>query len=100
MIRVADYFASPIADWREAGMEAECTAGWEAWAGVIREVADEYGVAMALRYDAFNGPDHDTGSSGRDESGGSMVMSAPKSWSSNDHSSLLLNGSSGSAYFR
>jgi hypothetical protein len=47
VIRVADYFASPIADWREAAIEAECTAGWEAWSGVIREVADEYGVGMA-----------------------------------------------------
>ncbi len=59
VIRVADYFASAIADWREAGIEAECTAGWEAWAGVIREAADEYGVGMASWYDAFNGPDHD-----------------------------------------
>lgn len=59
VIRVADYFAGQIAAWREAGIEAECTAGWEAWAGVIREAADEYGVATASWYDAFNGPNHD-----------------------------------------
>jgi hypothetical protein len=59
VIRVADEFAAPIADWREAGIEAECTAGWEAHAGVVREVADEYGTAAASWYDAFNGVDHD-----------------------------------------
>ncbi|MGB5186668.1 MAG: hypothetical protein WBO84_06035, partial [Acidimicrobiia bacterium] len=59
VIRVADEFAAPIADWREAGIEAECTAGWEAHAGVVREVADEYGAAAASWYDAFNGVDHD-----------------------------------------
>lgn len=59
VIRVADEWAAPIADWREAGVEAECTAGWEAHAGVIREAADEYGVGTASWYDAFNGPDHD-----------------------------------------
>ena len=59
VIRVADEFAPSIADWREAGIEAVCTAGWEAHAGVIREAADEYGVGTASWYDAFNGPDHD-----------------------------------------
>ena len=59
VIRVADEWAAPIADWREAGIEADCTAGWEAHAGVIRQVADEYGVGTASWYDAFNGPDHD-----------------------------------------
>lgn len=59
VIRTADQFAGQIADWRTAGIEAECTAGWEAHAGVTREVADEYGVATASWYDAFNGPNHD-----------------------------------------
>ena len=59
VIRTADYFAGPIAAWREAGIEAECTAGWEAWAGVIHDAADEYGVETASWYDAFNGPGHD-----------------------------------------
>jgi len=59
VIRVADVWAAPIANWREQGVEAVCTAGSEAWAGVIREAADEYGVEMASWYDAFNGPDHD-----------------------------------------
>jgi len=59
VIRVADEWAAPIADWREAGVEAVCTAGWEAQAGVIREAADEYGAGTASWYDAFNGPDHD-----------------------------------------
>jgi hypothetical protein len=59
VIRVPDEFAAMLADWREAGIEAECTASWEAHSAVIREVADEYGVGMASWYDAFNGPDHD-----------------------------------------
>ena len=59
VIRVADDFAAPIASWREAGIEAICTASWEAKAGVIHEAADEYGVGAASWYDAFNGPDHD-----------------------------------------
>ena len=59
VIRVADEFAAPIASWREAGIEAICTASWEAHAGVIREAADEYGVGTASWYDEFNGPDHD-----------------------------------------
>ena len=59
VIRTADEFAAPIASWREAGIEAICTASWEAHAGVIREAADDYGVGTASWYDAFNGPDHD-----------------------------------------
>ena len=59
MIRVADEFAAPIASWREAGIEAICTASWEAHAQVIHEAADGYGVGTASWYDAFNGPNHD-----------------------------------------
>ena len=59
VIRVFDKFAGMLVDWRETGIEAECTATYEAEAGAIREAADEYGVAMASVYDAFNGPDHD-----------------------------------------
>jgi hypothetical protein len=59
VIRVFDKFAGMLVDWREAGIEAECTATYEAEAGAIREAADEYGVAMASVYDVFNGPDHD-----------------------------------------
>lgn len=59
VIRAPDEFAAALADWREAGIDAECTAGWEAHAGVIRETAEEYGVGSASWYDAFNGADHD-----------------------------------------
>jgi hypothetical protein len=59
VIRVFDKFAGLLVDWREAGIDAECTATYEAEAGAIREAADEYGVSMASVYDAFNGPDHD-----------------------------------------
>jgi hypothetical protein len=59
VIRAFDEFNGMLADWREAGIADECTATWEATAGALREAADEYGVAMASFYDAFNGVDHD-----------------------------------------
>jgi hypothetical protein len=59
VIRAFDAFNGMIADWREAGIEPECTALWESESEALREAADDYGVAMASFYDAFNGPDHD-----------------------------------------
>lgn len=59
VIRTYDFFSGALVDWREAGIEPECTAGWEAQADAIREVADEYGVLTASFYDEFNGADHD-----------------------------------------
>ena len=59
VIRTYDFFAGPLADWREAGIEPECTASWEAQADAIHEAADEYGVLTASFYDEFNGVDHD-----------------------------------------
>jgi len=59
VIRAFDEFNGMLAAWREAGIEAECTAGWEASAGAIREAADEYGALTASFCDAVNGTDHD-----------------------------------------
>ena len=59
VIRTYDFFAGPLPDWREAGIEPECTAAWEAQADVIHEAADEYGVLVASFYDEFNGTNHD-----------------------------------------
>lgn len=59
VIRTFDQFNGMLAAWREAGKEAECTAGWEAHSEAIREASDEYGVLTASFYDAFNGVDHD-----------------------------------------
>ena len=59
VIRTFDLFAGPLADWREAGIEPECTAAWEAQADAIHEAADEYGVLTASFYDEFNGTNHD-----------------------------------------
>jgi hypothetical protein len=59
VIRTYDAFAAALADWREAGIEPECTASWEAQADAIHEAADEYGVLTASFYDEFNGPNHD-----------------------------------------
>ena len=59
VIRTYDAFAAALADWREAGIEPECTAAWEAQADAIHEAADEYGVSTASFYDEFNGTNHD-----------------------------------------
>lgn len=59
VIRTFDLFTGMLANWRDAGKEAECTAGWEAQAEAIREASDEYGVLTASFYDAFNGVNHD-----------------------------------------
>ena len=59
VIRTFDLFSGMIVDWREAGIEPECTAAWEAQADAIHEAADEYSVLTASFYDEFNGVDHD-----------------------------------------
>ena len=59
VIRAFDEFSGMLSGWREAGIEAECTAGWEASAEAIREAAAEYGVLTASFYDGFNGIEHD-----------------------------------------
>jgi len=59
VVRVFDIFNGMIADWREAGIEAECQATWDSESEALHEAAGDYGVAMASFYDEFNGPDHD-----------------------------------------
>ena len=59
IIRAVDAYVPILAEWRTAGIEKACTAGWEAWTSVARTVAADYGVPMASIYDAFNGPGHD-----------------------------------------
>jgi hypothetical protein len=59
VIRTFDEFTGMLAGWRIHGMEAECTAGWEAQSEAIRQASAEYGVLHASFYDAFNGVDHD-----------------------------------------
>jgi hypothetical protein len=59
VIRTYDFFSGALADWREAGIEPECTASWEAQADAIHEAARDYGVLTASFYDEFNGTNHD-----------------------------------------
>lgn len=59
ILRAVDLYVPVISGWRQARIEAACTASWEAWTGVAREVAAKYHVPMASMYDAFNGPKHD-----------------------------------------
>jgi len=59
IVRAIDMYNPVIADWREAGIKAECTAAWEAFSEAIRGTAAEFGVPTASMFDAFNGPNHD-----------------------------------------
>lgn len=58
IVRAVDMYNPVIADWREAGIEAECTESWKMFAQTIREAAAEYDVPTASMFDAFNGPGH------------------------------------------
>ena len=58
VVRGMDMYNATIADWREAGIEAECMAAWDVFAQTIRDAATEYDVPTASMLDAFNGPDH------------------------------------------
>lgn len=58
IVRAIDLYNPVLADWRLAGIEAECTDGWEAWSDTMRAAAAEFGVPLVSMYDAFNGPDH------------------------------------------
>jgi hypothetical protein len=58
IVRAIDLYNPVLADWRAAGIDAECTAAWETWSEVIRVTAAEYGVPTVSMYDALNGPDH------------------------------------------
>jgi hypothetical protein len=58
VVRAMDMYNATIADWREAGIEAECMAAWEVFAQTIRDAAADYDVPTASMLDAFNGADH------------------------------------------
>jgi hypothetical protein len=59
VVRAFDMYTPVLDAWMAAGVEPECTAGWEAMASTVRDVASEYGVPTASAYDTFNGPNHD-----------------------------------------
>ena len=53
-----DMYNPVIADWRIAGIEAECTASWEMMAETVEIAAASFDVPTVSMYDAFNGADH------------------------------------------
>ena len=59
IIRTLELFVPHLANWREAGVEDECTRCWEKMNAVIRQTAEEHGVPVAPSYDVINGPNHD-----------------------------------------
>jgi hypothetical protein len=58
IVRAIDFYNPVISDWRIAGVEAACTAAWEAYSDTLRDAAAGFGVPLVSMYDAFNGPDH------------------------------------------
>lgn len=44
---------------REAGIDAECLAWYEAWSAVVRETAEENGAVYVPLWDVLGGPNHD-----------------------------------------
>lgn len=53
-----DSYSPAIADWRSAGIEAECTASWEMMAQTVEIAAAKFDVSTVSMYDVFNGADH------------------------------------------
>ena len=58
IVRAIDSYMPVIADWRLAGVEAECTEAWEAYSNTIQAAAAAFGIPTVSMYDAFNGADH------------------------------------------
>jgi hypothetical protein len=59
IIRTFEHFAQNPDDWREAGVDDECTRCYEKINAVIRQTAKEHGIPVAPLHDVFNGPNHD-----------------------------------------
>jgi hypothetical protein len=59
VVRTIDVYNPSLPQQREGGIEAECTAWFEAWSGQIEEAAAIHGSTFVSTYDLFNGPTHD-----------------------------------------
>jgi len=59
IIRAMDYYMPLYSEWKNYGIEKECTCCWENLNFAIHQAAAVYNVPVARVYDAFNGPNHD-----------------------------------------
>ena len=59
IIRAMDYYMPLYSEWKEWGIQEECTCCWENFNNAIHQAAAAYNVPVARVYDAFNGPNHD-----------------------------------------
>ena len=59
IIRAMDYYMPLYSEWKNHGIEKECTCCWENFNNAIHQAAAAYNVPVARVYDAFNGPNHD-----------------------------------------
>jgi len=59
IIRVMDYYMPIYSEWKNHGIEKECTCCWENLNHAIHQAAAVYNVPVARVYDAFNGLNHD-----------------------------------------
>lgn len=59
ILRAHDFYNPFLGDWRELGIEAECTAYWELQTQTVKEAAEANGAVFVSLVDIFNGPNHD-----------------------------------------
>jgi hypothetical protein len=59
VIIAADFYSPFLSEWKEAGVEEQCTRCWEYQNEAIRQSAEEHGILFVSRHDAYNGPNHD-----------------------------------------
>lgn len=59
IIRAMDYYMPLYSEWKNHGIEKECTCCWENFNNAIHQAAAACNVPVARVYDAFNGPNHD-----------------------------------------
>ena len=59
IIRAMDYYFPIYSEWKNHGIEKECTCCWENFNNAVHQAAAAYNVPVARVYDAFNGPNHD-----------------------------------------
>ncbi|NJC95256.1 MAG: hypothetical protein C3F07_14220 [Anaerolineales bacterium] len=59
IIRATDFYVPVLTQWREAGLEVECTRCIENMVAAVHEAAAAQNIPVARVYDALNGPNHD-----------------------------------------
>jgi hypothetical protein len=59
IIRATDFYVPVLGQWRETGLETECTQCIENMNHAVHQAAATHNIPVAYIYDAFNGLEHD-----------------------------------------